>query len=170
MEKVINGFPNYTITDDGHVYSLNYMNTGKKNKLKPRIDKYGYHTVHFRRDGMHINKSIHRLVAEHFIPNPENLPQVNHIDGDKANNNVSNLEWCTNSHNINHALNLKLINIEIPVIQLDINNNIVSKYRSISEASRITGINRRHINDCCKNNKYYKSAGGYKWKYDCYDT
>ena len=95
----IKDFEYYTIDKNGNVFSI------RKNKyLKPYLDrKNGYLSVALHKDGTHKNYRVHRLVAETFISNPSNLPQVNHIDGNKLNNNVENLEWCTSQQNIQHA-------------------------------------------------------------------
>lgn len=71
--------------------------------LTPKYDKYGYLKVGLTKDGKQKYKFIHRLVAETFIPNPDNYPIVNHINGDKTNNHIDNLEWCTQQYNIKHA-------------------------------------------------------------------
>ena len=71
--------------------------------MKPSVTEKGYLTVELRKGGHRFKARIHRLVAEAFIPNPDNLPEVNHKDGDKTNNQVSNLEWCTHSDNLKHA-------------------------------------------------------------------
>ena len=90
---------NYCISKNGNVYSY-YTNK----ILKQRNNKKGYPSVYLTINGKGISKVVHRLVAKTFIPNPYNLPQVNHIDGDKTNNNVNNLEWCTNQENHNHKM------------------------------------------------------------------
>lgn len=102
MKQQIENFPKYFITTDGEVIS-----NGKK--LKPRINKNGYEYVNlYNKDGRK-TKKIHRLVAETFIPNPKNAPQVNHIDCNKLNNHVENLEWCTQQENTLHAVRNNLI-------------------------------------------------------------
>ena len=112
--KYIKGYNNkYYITKDGKVYISNYRNTGVAKEMKPRIIS-GYYslglenpnsTVENRKQKIH---KIHRLLAEHFIPNPENKPCVNHIDGNKLNNSLDNLEWATISENTKHAYANKL--------------------------------------------------------------
>ena len=110
MRKPIKGFEGlYEISDEGEVITLErelQTPTAKftltERKSKGYKDKKGYMNFDFRRRGGKVVR-VHRLVAEAFIPNPNNYPQINHIDGDKTNNNVKNLEWCDNSMNQIHA-------------------------------------------------------------------
>ena len=101
--KQIKGYENYLISDQGRVYSY-YT----KKFLKPHKNTCGYLFVVLYKNGVCKNYRIHRLVALTFIPNPENKRTVNHIDGCKINNHVSNLEWCTNKENIRHAMDTGL--------------------------------------------------------------
>lgn len=82
--------------------SLNYNRTGKERLMKTYTRKDGYVQVCLRKNGKTITHKLHRLVAETFIPNPDNLPEVNHKDENKANNVVSNLEWCSSTYNKNY--------------------------------------------------------------------
>ena len=97
----------YCVSTSGTVVSPSYVDkAGKLRKmrvLKPQVRGKGYLYVGLLKDGKQVRVSVHRLVAETFIPNPENKPEVNHIDGDKTNNCVSNLEWVTTSENAIHA-------------------------------------------------------------------
>lgn len=101
--KEYNGYHVYA---DGRVYS-----TKRGIFLKPDIQRHGYHQVRLSYDGASKAYKVHRLVGLLFIPNPDRLPQINHKDGNKSNNNVSNLEWCTALHNNNHAKELGLLDI-----------------------------------------------------------
>jgi hypothetical protein len=102
----------YQVSNWGRVKSLPRNGTIKEERiLKPRVTKNGYLYVHFRNGNISKYVKIHRLVAEAFIPNPENKPQVNHINGNKLDNRVDNLEWNTASENTMHAFKLGLFTI-----------------------------------------------------------
>lgn len=114
MWKNILGYEGlYKISDTGEVLSCERI-TSDGRKIKSKLLLGGeysnkYRFVCLRKNGVNHNASVHRLVAEAFIPNPENLPCVNHVDGNKQNNNVSNLEWCSYSENIQHAVKIGLV-------------------------------------------------------------
>ena len=97
----ITGFEDYAINEEGQV-----INTRKGNSLTPHLNENGYLYVTLRRNNRNVTTSVHRLVAETYIPNPENKPFVNHIDANRSNPHKVNLEWCTQSENIKHAYKL----------------------------------------------------------------
>lgn len=142
----------------------------KSKIMNPTRNGYGYLKVRLTDiNGKAKNLYVHRLVALHFIPNPKNEPQVNHINGDKTDNNINNLEWNSRSENISHAFNVlgfepntKGINPPSPVLQIDIlTNEILAKYESIKEVQNATGI--AHISCVCRGER--NTAGGFMWKY-----
>ena len=93
----------YCLSILGRIKSLNYNGTGRIQIMKSRIGIVGYRIINFHKDKKRKTKTIHRLLALHFIPNPENKPEVNHIDGDKSNYLLNNLEWNTRSENHIHS-------------------------------------------------------------------
>lgn len=101
----------YAVSNYGRIKSLFREIKGKNGicyryseKLHtPQVDEHGYHRVTFRKNTIPKQWSVHRLVADHFMDNPKNLPQVNHKNGDKSDNNINNLEWCTASQNMQHG-------------------------------------------------------------------
>ena len=156
----------YQVSNFGNVKSYNKYKNGKI--LIPYNISSGYLMVQLRGD---INKSylIHRLVAKTFILNPENKREVNHINGDKTDNRLENLEWATPSENMQHALRTGLKKRgkddqrSMPVVQLTLENIIVGKYAGAREASRQTGARQSGISKCC--NGISKTAFGFKWQY-----
>ena len=162
----------YEVSDLGRVKSLNYNHTGTEKILKPRKDTRGYLQVDLCKDG-HVKKlKVHRLVAEAFIPNPNNLATVNHKDEVKTNNVASNLEWMSQKDNINYGTHNKRMaeaKINHPSLSKKVQmfdnktGELLATFPSTCEAERVTGIDHSHISKCCKGK--YKSAGGYVWKY-----
>lgn len=99
----IKDFPDYYVTDSGDVYSRNYRQTGRIKKLIPSMCGSGYLQVNLFSLKKQCCKRIHRIVAETFIPNPENKPQINHKNGTKTDNRVENLEWVSHQENQTHS-------------------------------------------------------------------
>lgn len=152
----------YQVSNLGRVKSLNYNKTGQSKILKPRIFGSGYLGVNLGR-----NKKcyIHRLVAEAFIPNPNNLPEVNHINEDKTCNIADNLEWVSHKTNLNHGTVKERIGItrKIAVIQLNTDGSFVREWPSAMDVQKVLGFRQGNI-WACMNNRM-KTAYGYIWKY-----
>lgn len=146
----------YQVSDLGRVKSL-YTNR----ILKGSKDAKGYLIVKLCKNSIKSNKTIHRLVAQAFIPNPENKPQVNHIDENKTNNMVSNLNWMTSKENNNHGTRTQ--RISKPIKAIDIATSEYNIYCSIRECARQLGLNPSHITSVLKGR--YKQTGGYTFKY-----
>lgn len=109
--RKIEGFEKYEVSNLGRVRSLDYKHTGEIKVLRPILNRYGYLRINLYKNSKLCSRSIHRLVAQAFILNPENKKQVNHIDANKQNNIVSNLEWCTNLENMQHARDMGLLKL-----------------------------------------------------------
>lgn len=180
----------YSVTSDGKVYT-HFKRHDKewiitkdpKKELIFTLNKKGYPTVRLNSIHKKVSVRIHRLVATAFIPNPDNKPQVNHIDGNKLNNNVSNLEWVTGAenhrHKMEHGLNvvksgkdhyMRLRNYQEgdhhrcrKVLQIDDSGNIVAEYKSLRLAAKAIGIDYTNISKAIHG--HIHTAGGYKWKF-----
>jgi hypothetical protein len=164
--KVIQDFPNYKVTTDGKVWS-----DKKGDFLKTGTTNHGYKVVCLINKDVRKMQTVHRLVAEAYIPNPYNKCDINHKDTNKINNNVTNLEWNTRKENCIHAAkhNLyesqKIANSK-EIIQLDPSTlDIVAIHCSAVQAAKALAKPslRAHINRCCRGKG--KTAGGFKWQY-----
>ena len=140
----------HLVSNKGRVYSL----LGKR-MLSPYISNTGYYMVMLKSGKDRRGKTVHRLVAEAFICNPDSLPIVNHIDENKLNNRVENLEWCTYRYNMNYSkVHGKMIaSIVKPVYQYDMDMNLVAVYESASDVQRKTGYSRGNIWCACQDPK-----------------
>lgn len=156
------GYERYLIDRSGNVYS-----THSKRLLKQEVDKDGYRRVTLTMGGKSKHFGVHRLVAMAYINNPKAAPEVNHKDGNKENNDVSNLEWVTTRENIQHAIKLGLRenrpgHSHRGVVKI-FNGEAIATFKSTREAARKTGVNQARIVICCRGNG--KSAGGFQWEY-----
>ena len=155
--KPIEGYEGlYEVSNMGRVKSLNYRKTGKEKIMKGGDDGHGYLSVNLWKDGKANKGKIHRLVAQAFLENPQNLPEVNHKNEDKTDNRVENLEWCTKQYNIEYSQAKAVIGINKV-------SGLILEFPSQMEASRQTGTNQGHIWGCCNGRR--KSAGGFLWFY-----
>ena len=152
----------YQISNKGRVKSLK---CGKERTLRPGIKSSGYLKVVLCKNGMVKQFQLHRLVANAFIPNLDNKPQVNHLDENKLNNCVDNLQWATAKENINHGTRNERAGYSRskPILQYSKSGYFIREWKGASEVERVLGIANSHIIACCKGNR--KSAGGFVWKY-----
>ena len=165
--KDIKNYSNYQVSNLGNIRRLNKdYRSPKYRYLKSKLEKNGYLRICLSKNSKCKYYNIHRLVAEAFIPNPNNYPIVNHKDENKTNNCVDNLEWCTYKYNNNYGnIKIKMSNnsFKRKVHQYDKNMNLLNTYNSIKEASYKTNSNRRWISQCCK--KEYLTCNGFYWRY-----
>ena len=149
----------YQIDENGNLY-----NKLTKKYLKGWISKAGYRVYAMKINGTRKDFYAHRLVAETYIPNPDNKECVNHIDGNKLNNNINNLEWATKKENNNHALKTGLNNLYKKVYCYDKNKNLVCVYESVQTASKMSGFSENSISNCAKSEKKTLTCG-YYWNF-----
>ena len=152
----------YEVSDKGRVKSIGY---GKERILKLLRTPKGYLLVSLWKNGEMKNYRIHRLVAQTFIPNPDNLPMVNHKDENKTNNYVQNLEWCTNKYNSNYGTRNKRISEKLSksVLQFTKDGELVKDWNSTMDVERNLKYSQGNISSCCTGK--LKSAYGFIWKF-----
>ena len=158
----------YQVSNLGRIKSLKH---GKERILKSFKEANGYLKICLCNNNVKKTFSIHKLVANTFLDNPKNHPVINHINGNKSDNRIINLEFCTYSYNSKQAYELGLLKRKYgkenpcakKVCQYDKKGNFIKKWDSIIEASQKLGINHSHISECCGGK--YKTTGGYVWRY-----
>lgn len=147
----------YQVSDLGNVKSI------RRNKiLKPSNQGQGYLQVVLCKSGKNKHCRVHRLVAQAFIDNPYNLSDVNHRNENKSDNNVNNLEWITNKDNNNYGTRNE--RLSIPIVQLNKEGSLITKWKSGMEVEREKGISRANISKCCKGQS--QTSGGFKWMFE----
>lgn len=174
--KAVCGFEGYyEVSDHGNVRSVQ-RTIRDKNGMERRLRSHpmkitrtrgrsgdGYYVVNLRKNGKSYVMCVHSIVATAFLPNPLNLPTVNHKNGNKANNSVWNLEWASYADNNMHAIKTGLRHPRgTAVLQIDDDGEVLAQYKSVCAASRETGIGRSMISHCI--NGRVALAGGYTWQ------
>lgn len=170
MWATVPEYSRYMVSDSGDVYSI-----AKNRVLKHAISKFGYARVPLRNDaGEKHTIMVHRLVASAFLSNPDNLPQVNHINENRLDNRLENLEWCSPSYNINYGSRNEKVRQKLrkfkeqsvarKVEQIDANTgDVVKTWTSLREIERELGFAHGNIYACCTGKR--KTRGGYLWRY-----
>lgn len=173
--KDIKGYEGlYQVSNKGNVKSLNYHKEGYEKTLKPKKHNKGYLQIQLM-GKENRTFTIHRLVAEAFLPNPNNYPCINHKDENKQNNSLDNLEWCDNSYNAKYSIKLhperiknrkytsKKSKLNYKVNQFDNEGNLIKTWNNSRTIFLETGMSDWAISECCKGNR--KSAYGFNWQY-----
>lgn len=173
--KKIKGFKYYYVSKCGKIFSSCTYN-GKKPQIRKLQNRNGYNSIKLYINNISRYYQVHRLVALAFIPNPENKPYINHKNGIKYDNKIENLEWCTNSENQLHAFKCglqkvnktglgkfgKLNGNSKKVKQLDLDDNLIKVWDSMSDIKRELNIGVSCISSCCSEKK--KHVKGFKWE------
>lgn len=186
----------YQVSNMGNVKSLDRVviyNTGQRHihKSKPIIPSVvkGYLRISLSKQNVIKNIFIHRLVADAFIPNPDNKPQVDHINTDTTDNRIENLRWVTSKeNNLNditrqhkseafkgekcywHHKKGKIHPSSKSILQYDLEGNFIKEWNSINAIERDLGICRSTVSNCCLGKSHHKTAGGYVWEYKVIQT
>lgn len=175
--KDIKGYEGlYQISNLGNVKSLS-NNFLRKEKILKHGKLKGYLLVQLSKNGKIKCYRVHRLVAEAFIPNPNNLPQIDHINTDRSDNRVCNLRWCSHKENMNNILTIDKMSknahlknkfgaehpLSKPIIQFSKDGEFIRKWENAVEVKKELGIDNSSISKCCKGKM--KSTGGYIWRY-----
>ena len=157
----------YEVSDKGRVKSIGY---GKERILKPGRNTQGYLQFCLCKNGEKKMCLVHRLVAKTFIPNPDNLPEVNHKDENKENNSVHNLEWCSSKYNANFGTRTQRVSekningkLSKPILQYTKSGEFVREWKSTHDIQRKLNYNNGNISKCCTGKR--KSAYNFIWKF-----
>lgn len=155
----------YEVSNLGDVRSVRYNHKGEviySRLLKPAVKAKGYLAVVLSKQNHTTNHLVHRLVASAFLSNPNHLPEVNHIDGNKSNNVVNNLEWCSSSDNLYHAYQIGLKHKEGKAVVCVETGEV---FDSVKAANKAMGVSHYHIADVCNHRGENKTACGYHWEW-----
>lgn len=159
MKEIKNFEELYQVNELGQIWSIK-----NKKYLKQTLCKNGYLYVGLHKNKIRKNILVHRIVAEAFIPNPNNLPEVNHKDENPQNNSVHNLEWCDSRYNKNYGTARERMSEKLskPVLQYTLDGEFVREWISATEAGR-NGFSQSSINNCCLGKA--KTHKGFRWSY-----
>lgn len=173
--KIIEDYPNYMVSNMGRIKSLNYKRTGEEKILKLNKQRFGYYMVSLRKNGNTSKKLIHRLVAQAFLPNPDNKPEIDHINTIVTDNRAENLRWVTSKENSNNPITRKhysdvrkiMLGSKHPkskrIIQFTFDGEFVNKWDSVMDVERELGLHHSNIFKVI--NGVRNHTGGYKWGY-----
>ena len=175
--KDIEGYEGrYQVSNLGNVKSLNYGGHGYEKNLTPKVNNSGRLWVELMKDGEKKQFLIHRLVGFAFIPNPMNLPQINHMDENPKNNRVDNLEWCTGLYNVRYYLerhpniarerktpSRRNRKIGLKINQIDSDGCVVKTWDDVREIVNNVGYSQWSITQCCDGKRH--RAYGFEWQY-----
>lgn len=157
MKDIIGYEGLYKVSEDGQVYSVR-----QKKMMSPHQKKNGYCQIILQKDKKSKTMLVHRLVAEAYLDKPQGKDFVNHIDSNRANNDIHNLEWCTSKENTDHA-KLTCSHLRKQVIQYDLTTNETIKIWNSGRDAYRAGF--KGVFDCLNPNKCAKKSGGYGWRY-----
>lgn len=170
--KDIKGYEGkYQISSIGRIKSLGRWVKHKgwrfeeERMLNQYMSQTGYFYVALSKDSIQKKYKVHRLVAEAFLENPDNLPVINHKNEVKTDNRVENLEFCSVKYNTNYGSGRAkmILKIKKPVVQLDLNDNVLKRWDSLKDITDVLGYNKACISECCHQKQ--QTAYGYKWKF-----
>ena len=161
----------YQVSNFGNVKSLRYRRSNVAKLLTPKCNSCGRLWVELANNGITKPMQIHRLVAEAFLPNEHDYPEVNHKDENPKNNIVDNLEWCTRQYNVNYYFDRHRDDVirrkgklkQIPIIQRTIDGEFVRHWDNSRQIKKELNVSDWSVSECCRGNK--KTAYGFIWHY-----